>query len=393
MAHDFRLIESGWDQVLAQAAQGEHPSLRVVCPFLKKSTIQRLLTAGKPGSIQVITRFNLDEFREGVSDTSALRLLLKHGAQVRGVKHVHAKLYLFGNTRVVVTSANLTEAAMLRNHEFGFIADQPLVVRRCGEYFNDLWCRSAPDLILDRLEEWEERIEAAQIADLKRARPPRLGDEGVDIGLPGPSVVTTPAVAAASQAFVKFLGESGNREVRTLKVLEEVKRSGCHWACAYPEGKRPRQVQPGAVMYLGRMMKQPDDILIFGRALAMAHVPGRDDATDADKKQRSWKAKWPHYIRLRDPEFLAGTLGNGVSLNALMDTLEARSFASTLRNELKGSGNTDPRKAYRQKPAVELTPDGVAWLNDELERAFTRHGKLGPAQLDRLDWPDIPPQQ
>ena len=38
---------------------------------------------------------------------------------------------------------------------------------------------------------------------------------------------------------------------------------------------------------------------------------------------------------------------NGVSLYELMDTLGADSFAPTKRNSARGSGNTDPRRAYR----------------------------------------------
>jgi hypothetical protein len=51
-------------------------------------------------------------------------------------------------------------------------------------------------------------------------------------------------------------------------------------------------------------------------------------------------------------------MNNGVSLNELMDTLKAHSFAATQRNSAKGQGNTDPRKAYRQQAAVELTSRG-----------------------------------
>jgi hypothetical protein len=53
-------------------------------------------------------------------------------------------------------------------------------------------------------------------------------------------------------------------------------------------------------------------------------------------------------------------------------------------------GNTDPRKAYRQQAAVELSAQGFVWLNDRLEKAFAQHGKLAPDVLEQLDWPTIP---
>ena|SRR6202521_1134454 len=52
-------------------------------------------------------------------------------------------------------------------------------------------------------------------------------------------------------------------------------------------------------------------------------------------------------------------------------------------------GNTNPRRAYKQQAAVELSPQGAAWLDERLEQAFAKHGKLPPGKLEKLDWPSI----
>ena len=49
-------------------------------------------------------------------------MLLDAGARVRGIRKLHAKLYLFGASRAVITSANLTKSALDSNHEFGLVA-------------------------------------------------------------------------------------------------------------------------------------------------------------------------------------------------------------------------------------------------------------------------------
>ena len=150
---NFRLVDAGWDKVLGDALRADSSSVRIVCPFIKKRAAERMLIRGKPQTIQVITRFNLGDFSEGVSDTSALRLLLERGAQIRGVRNLHAKLYLYGRGRAIVTAANLTDAALLRNHEFGFVADDVGIVGRCHQYFDDLWRRAGKDLSVARLTE------------------------------------------------------------------------------------------------------------------------------------------------------------------------------------------------------------------------------------------------
>jgi hypothetical protein len=129
---------------------------------------------------------------------------------------------------------------------------------------------------------------------------------------------------------------------------------------------------------------------IFGRAIGMKHRPGRDDATDEDIALRGWKAKWPRYFRVHHAEFVAGTMSNGVSLNEMMAMLGPDSFRPTQRNAAQVSGNTDPRKAYRQQAAVELSDEGLLWLGERLQSAFDAHDKVPQDTLDSLDWRVLP---
>ena len=79
---------------------------------------------------------------------------------------------------------------------------------------------------------------------------------------------------------------------------------------------------------------------------------------------------------------------NGISLNELMKALGSDSFATTQRNASKGAGNTNPRRAFMQQPAVELSPQGLAWLAERLDAAFHAHGKVPADELEKLDWPE-----
>ena len=385
----IELIDSAWDKVLAKAVKNRPPELRIVCPFIKHRAVTRFFKADYHPKIQVITRFNLADFCAGVSDTEALWMLLERGAEIRGVKGLHAKLYLFGSSEVIVTSANLTEAALLRNHEFGFSSKDVAVTGRCREYFDTLWGLAGSNLTEERLREWEGKLTDAVVGGLPPSREAGLPDEGADASASKLPVTFPPLVSEVEQSFVKFLGEGSNRVALDVPVFEELDSSGCHWACAYPKGKRPRSVKDGAVLFLARLV-EGNDIVIFGRAVALAHVEGRDDATPADIKFRDWKARWPHYVRVHHGEFVAGTLQNGVPLSRLMEELQANAFASTQQNAATGEGNVNPRGAYRQQPAVRLSREGFEWMNARLEQAFRDHGRLTPAELETLDWPEIP---
>lgn len=388
MKEEFKLVDSGWNNLFEKTLNQEHCSLHIISPFIKKSVVERILKLAKTDNIKIITRFNLADFYDGVSDISALRLLLQYNSQIHGVRNLHAKVYLFGDRRVIITSANLTEAALHRNHEFGLVAEQPKIIEYCTQYFNDLWDRSGSNLTLPLLEKWEKNLEKALVSSPNGLRRAGLSDEGTDLGKAAPPLILSSWIAEAPQAFIKFFGLSSKRADPSRTVIEELKRAGCHWACTYPRGKRPRQVQDGAVIFMGLIVKgSPNDIRIYGRAIAMSYKEVRDDATPADISTRKWKEKWPHYIRVHHPEFVAGTIANGVSLNELMEELQENAFASTQRNATKGHGNINPRKAYMRQPAVELSVLGFQKLTEKLEKAFALNRRLTLTELEQLDWP------
>ena len=386
----IRLVDTGWRKELADAVLADSAELRIICPFIKVGALERLLT-GEPNRIEVITRFNLADFAEGVSDIAALRRLLACGARVRGVRNLHAKLYLFGSSRVILTSANLTEAALGRNHEFGLVSQDARVVADCRTYFDDLWGRGGPDLSQTQIEKWDEEVTTYRARGGRLNRQAELGDFGADAGLPElPPVVLPPVVSDATQAFVKFLGQGSDRKSLSYSTTDQIADSGCHWALGYPASKRPAGVRDGAIMFISRLTKDPDDIRVFGRAIGLKHVIGRDEATAEDIREHSWKATWPQYVRVSDAEFVAGPLSNGVSLSELMDTLGSNAFASTQRNAARGEGNVNPRLAYMQQAAVELSADGRVWLAERLQAAFDQHGTVPQDALDLLYRPRLP---
>lgn len=62
----------------------------------------------------------------------------------------------------------------------------------------------------------------------------------------------------------------------------------------------------------------------------------------------------------------------------------------TQRNAARGEGNIDPRKAYQQQAAVELSREGLFWLGERLQAAFEAHGTVPQDSLAKLDWPALP---
>jgi hypothetical protein len=384
----FRLVDGKWDEEFTEALSDDTSELRIICPFIKVGALQRLLCP-QLKLVQVITRFNLGDCADRVSDVAALRKLLEADARVRGVRNLHAKLYLFGKKRAIITSCNLTEAAFSRNHELGVVTSDVAIIEKCLEYFENLWCVARNDLVLDQVDAWDRTVTDYWLAGGRPHEKYGLDDFGVDTGITESPPVQAPiVVSTSSQAIVKFLGSKDDRSQLSELTIEEIKRAGCHWAVGYPTSRRPRSVQDDAIVFIGRLTRNPDDIRIFGRAIGMAYREDRDDATEADIIQRPWKERWPHYIRVHHAEFVDGSIGNGVSLNKLMDKLGTDSFATTKENKALGKGNTDPRSAFPRQPHVRLSAEGLLRLSEWLQDAFEVHGKVSQESLDKLDWPE-----
>lgn len=386
----FRLVDRSWDAEFVDGLRRHPDELRIVCPFIKRRAVARIFST-QPPFLRVITRFSLPDFAEGVSDIDALRLFLNAGGAVRGVHGLHAKLYIFGTGRAIITSANLTGAGLTANREFGIVTEDSAAVESCLAWFDALWQGSGSDLQRSQLDSWTHTLSNHLASGTPPSESGDLEDFGTVASLePLPFSSPPPIFADPPQAFVKFLGESSNRVPLGCPTMEEIDRAGCHWALAYPAGGgRPTGVRDGAVMFISRLVKGPD-IRIFGRAVALKHEAGRDDATPADMERRPWKARWPRYIRVHHAEFVAGTMRNGISLTEMMDALGSDSFAPTQRNAASGLGNTNPRRSIMQKAAIELSQEGFEWLNARLQSAFDVHQRVPGHDVRELDWPEVP---
>lgn len=383
----LRAVERNWDQELIEGARLGAGELRIVSPFIKVGALTGIPFDGS-GGIRVITRFDLSDFAEGASDIGAVRKLLDCGASVRGIRNLHAKLYLFGGVRAIVTSANLTVSGLRRNREFGLVTEDGAAIGKCLAYFDELWRLGGSDLEREQLDDWDHRVTTYRASGGRLAHRPCLPDMGKALVDSGSVSGRIPQIFAdAAQAFVKFTGSDYDRCSLSSTTYEWVKTSGCHWGVNY--SKRPRNVEDGDVMFISRLTKEPG-IRVFGRAIAVRHRDdGRDDVTKQDIERRERKERWPYYVRVHDAEFIDGTMSNGVSLRELTAELGADSFASTQRNATRGEGNTDPGRALRQQPQVRLSAQGFAWLNERLQQALDKHGAISHAKLANLDWPEL----
>lgn len=384
---EFEFIDQDWQNIFKKLAFKYKKEFKFITPFVQLETIKKI-HKNKKTKVRLITRSNLNDFYNGVSSIQALEYILRNNGKVKGIKGLHSKLYIFDSSEAILSSANLTQAALLKNHEFGMLTSNANAIRAIDKYFDDLW-NNIPDTVkISDLKKWEEEIDATIKNGNVTYKSFKFKDYGYKLNQNKTKSIdkTLNEMATPKQFFVKFFGKGNIKDRVELHglVWDEVKRAGCHWACSYPKNKKPRQVRDGDIMFLGRLTRQPNDIMIFGYAIASKYKEGRDDATPENIKLRNFMGKWSRFIRVHDAQLIDGEMLDGISLNTLMNKFDSSSFVSTAKHKIAGKGNSNPKTAYSQQAAVKLTKESATWLLDKVNDRLQKVGRISYQRLSNL---------
>ena len=128
----IRVLTRGWRDDLANVATAARNSLLVAAPYIKDDEAAWLCGQLRPG-VAVLTLANLDTdaVSSAALDVAALGRLAEASPASRlvALPSLHAKVYIADETAAIVTSGNLTRAALDRNIECGVLLDEPDPVR------------------------------------------------------------------------------------------------------------------------------------------------------------------------------------------------------------------------------------------------------------------------
>jgi len=353
-------------------------SLKIISPFVSNYFFHKIKSKFSLENIELVTRFNLKDFANGVSNLDALKLLNDNKAKIFGVRDIHSKVYIFDDDRAIVSSANVTQNGLHKNFECGVLINGKNEVKELLSYFNKLKNIG----IKNQFDSSKYKLWKGKIKECEVVNSPKISLE--DFGS-----VNFNGVDSSRNYYIKIFGTSDNRKPLSFTVREEVDRSLCHYACGFSMSKRPVQINDNDVIYLARITTEPDDYAIFGKGLAIKHVNGRDSATLNEINERGWKKKWPLYLRLKDVELIDGTLGDCTLMNCLIDELDYLSFVSTVRRYKNGERDIKPKRSLSQQPYVKLSLQGAKWVEKRFQCDKLDLGLIDAEFLDKLPRPDI----
>jgi HKD family nuclease len=366
----MQVINNNWLQhFLGELKHTE--KLCLVSPFITNTMVSHLLDNWKGDELKIITRFNLNDFRNRASSLSALERLVNAGIVIKGITGLHSKAYLFDERSAIITSANFTTGGFFNNYELGILTNDTNKIQDIKQYIEFLWSVSNGQLSMEQISEWKQLL-----AKSKSEKP--IED------LPDYGASPVKKVIGEKSYFVKFYGTREHRADLDETVKNQVEGTHCHFAVTFPHGKgRPRKYREGDIVFMACML-HANDYAIFGKAICRRHIDERDVASVEDIEEIGFKEKYPIYIRVHSGEFLDTTFKECPKLKTLMFELGAECFEKSKERYLSGDLGYEPQYSLRQQADVELSEEGAFWMETEFEKIKTQYSLLPQSFIEGL---------
>ncbi|WP_263603457.1 phospholipase D-like domain-containing protein [Chryseobacterium sp. PET-29] len=341
--------------------------VRIVSPFLNENIVRHLLENFSGKKIELITRYNLNDFQSGVSSITALELLLKKKTNIKGIRDLHSKLYLFDNKCVIITSANFTNGGFFRNKEFGIKSYDDYTVSEANDYFNELWRIDEEILDTEKIDNWKKILDDSSHTKVSVEPLPDYGKS-----------YEKKIIDSNKRYFIKFFGKNENRVSLDYHSKDEIREAHSHYTLSFSRksnDKRPRKYRNGDIVFMA-MLLQGTDYAIFGKAITYAHNDERDIASSEDIIHVPWREDWPILVRVHSPQFINSTMRYCPKMSQLISQLDYESFDKTLKKYNKGVRNINPWKSLRQQADVQLSEYGALWITKYFENAIKQYGAV-----------------
>jgi hypothetical protein len=122
--------------------------IQIMCPYISEAGAEWLVrTKDSSADLEIITEISSTGLITGVQSPEALEILLDSGCKVHFLtKRLHAKMFWIDESKLLITSANLTSNGLSENFELGFLVEPWLLHGKLNpkspglkEYIPALW--------------------------------------------------------------------------------------------------------------------------------------------------------------------------------------------------------------------------------------------------------------
>lgn len=130
-----RRLSRDWRNQLGDLIRDSDDEIVVAAPYISKTGVDFVLSCisdrmRTSGTVLIITDLSPMPICQGSTDPSAIRLFVEaiSSSEVYHLPKLHAKVYISGVKKAIVTSGNLTRGGLYNNYEYGICIDDPAAV-------------------------------------------------------------------------------------------------------------------------------------------------------------------------------------------------------------------------------------------------------------------------
>ncbi|CAG0963521.1 hypothetical protein METP3_00995 [Methanosarcinales archaeon] len=165
-AKNVTFIQTPWENRFLELIDDVNEELFILIPYIKYDITMKLLASLKNKKLKILLKINVYDMEEEASDLEALlKLNQQKNVEIRFISNLHAKLFIFDNKKVIVTSSNLTNGGLKDNIEFGIlIEDDEFIKENVLPEINKQW-EKAKEIDFNMIENLKSNFE--KIRDAK----------------------------------------------------------------------------------------------------------------------------------------------------------------------------------------------------------------------------------
>ncbi len=364
----IKLITSNTKDDILNLLENTNSSFYLICPFIGINTskiLANIITRKKFEAI-IITRFSRNDFYVNASSIEGLKILKEAGCELKAVKNLHTKLYIFDNNAIILGSSNFTDGGLISNIELNiFIKDEKNIINRGITYFNEININIDEEYFITKEMIYEEISFLNSLGEIEKPKFPKSADFGKEMNpkkkfdkieellSPKQSIKTL-----NTTAWIKFEGYSDSRRTKNNIPLNIVLDKENCYRTHFPT--KPTGFKNGDLVFIARNSwdkngeKTP---MIFGFGITRKFNSKNVMSQEEQDHNENFK-RWPYFIYVENFRFV-NTLLEGVSLLDMLREVGYYSYPASIKRE---SSFEELKKIHGQKDKLRITEEAKDYL-------------------------------
>lgn len=134
----MKILKTPWKKEFLELVSQSKESIKITSPFIKNNICKDILrNKSNQSKLEIYTSFKLINIYSGTLDLDGLESLIKEKGIIRNIPKLHSKIYLFDNSKVIITSGNLTSGGLVNNYEYGiYTEDRTITDQVCKDFIS-----------------------------------------------------------------------------------------------------------------------------------------------------------------------------------------------------------------------------------------------------------------